>query len=109
MRTFLPVALLTFLTLTAAAQDAPTPAPAQAPPPASQPDQNFTLRTQSNIVLVPTSVQTKKGEMIYGLKANQFVVEDNGVAQTIHLDEDTDVLGLSLVVVVQCSRLAGWE
>jgi len=66
----------------------------------------FTLQTKSNLVLVPTEVATKKGEMIYGLKPEQFVVEDNGVPQTIKLDEDTDALGLSLVVVVQCSRAA---
>jgi VWFA-related protein len=77
--------------------------------PAATGDQGYTLRTQSNIVLVPTTIQTKHGEMLYGLKQNQFVVEDNGVPQTAHLDEDTDSLGLSLVVVVQCSRSAGWE
>ena len=71
--------------------------------------QPYTLQTQSNVVLVPTTVQTKHGEMIYALKPEQFVVEDNGVPQTIQLDEDTDSLGLSLVVAVQCSRSAGWE
>lgn len=70
---------------------------------------NYTLRTQSNIVLVPTTVQTKHGDMLYTLKANQFAVEDNGVPQTVHLDTDTDSLGLSLVVVIQCSRSAGFE
>ena len=55
------------------------------------------------------SGQTKHGEIIYDLKPDQFVVEDNGVPQAIHLDEDTDSLGLSLVVVVQCSRSAGYE
>lgn len=69
---------------------------------------SYTLRTQSNIVLVPTTVQTKHGDVLYTLKESQFVVEDNGVAQTIHLDTDTDSLGLSLVVVVQCSRSAGF-
>lgn len=97
MRSFLPALLLALC----------IPAFAQETPPA--PDQPYTLRTQSNIVLVPTSVQTKHGEMIYALKREQFVVEDNGVPQTIHLDEDTDALGLSLVVVVQCSRAAGYE
>lgn len=85
------------------------PALAQQTPPQPPPEQPYTLRTQSNIVLVPTSVQTKHGEMIYALKPSQFVVEDNGVPQAIHLDEDTDTLGLSLVVVVQCSRSAGYE
>ena len=80
---------------------------AQTPSPSG--DQSYTLRTQSNIVFVPTTVQTKHGDILYGLKQNQFVVEDNGVPMTAHLDEDTDSLGLSLVVVVQCSRSAGWE
>ena len=75
------------------------------PPPA--PEQNpFTLRANSSLVLVPAQVQTRGGEMIYDLKPEQFVLQDNGVAQTIHLEEDTDALGLSLVVVVQCSRAA---
>ncbi len=85
--------------------------PSATPPvnPSENNDQSYTLRTQSNIVLVPTTVQTKHGEIIYALKPDQFVVEDNGVPQAIHLDEDTDSLGLSLVVVVQCSRSAGYE
>ena len=72
------------------------------------PQQPTTLRTGTTIVLVPTSVQLK-GETLYTLKPDQFVVEDNGVPQTIKLDEDTDRLGLSLVVVVQCSRAAVME
>lgn len=47
--------------------------------------------------------------MIYELKAEQFVVEDNGVPQTVHLDEDTDALGLTMLVLVQCSRSAIME
>jgi VWFA-related protein len=47
--------------------------------------------------------------MIYALTASQFVVEDNGVPQAIHLDEDTDSLGLTMVVLVQCSRSAVME
>jgi VWFA-related protein len=103
MRTLLPVLLVTSSAAIAAmAQTPQQPAPAPADP-------TYTLRTQANIVLVPTTVQTSKGDMIYGLKPEQFMVEDNGVPQTIRLDEDTDSLGLSLVVVVQCSRSAGWE
>ncbi len=96
MRILLSVVL--FCTVSAFAQNPPTTG-----------DQSYTLRTQSNIVLVPTTIQTKHGDMLYGLKQDQFVVEDNGVPQTVHLDEDTDSLGLSLVVVVQCSRSAGYE
>jgi VWFA-related protein len=97
MRTLLPV-LLFCVTLPLLAQT-----------PSATDDQSYTLKTQSNVVLVPTTVQTKHGDMIYELKPEQFVVEDNGVLQTVHVDEDTDSLGLSLVVVVQCSRAAGYE
>jgi VWFA-related protein len=97
MRTLLPV-LLFYATLPVLAQT-----------PSATDDQSYTLKTQSNVVLVPTTVQTKHGDMIYELKPEQFVVEDNGVPQTVHVDEDTDSLGLSLVVVVQCSRAAGYE
>ena len=76
---------------------------AQTPAPKSVPETQ-TLRLSSNLVFVPTQVQTRKGDMLYGLKPEQFVLEDNGVRQEIKLDEDTDALGLSLVVVVQCSR-----
>jgi VWFA-related protein len=86
----------------------PADAAAAQEPPASD-GQSYTLKTQANVVLVPTTVQTKHGEMIYGLKPEQFVVQDNGVPQAIRVDEDTDALGLSLVVVVQCSRSAVME
>jgi VWFA-related protein len=76
------------------------------PTEAPQAEQPYTLRSQANVVLVPASVRTKKGDVIYALKASQFVVEDNGVPQEIHLDEDTDSLGLTMVVLVQCSRAA---
>ena len=83
----------------AAAQTPATPSPAQD-------ESAYLIRSTTNLVLVPTQVQTKKGDILYGLKREQFIVEDNGVPQTIRLDEDTDALGLSLVVVVQCSREA---
>ena len=89
--------LVSLVLLASAALAQTTPAPDQSP---------FTLRANSNLVLVPTQVQTKRGEMLYNLKPEQFTLEDNGVPQTIRLDEDTDALGLSLVVVVQCSRAA---
>jgi hypothetical protein len=70
----------------------------------SQDTDKFTVR--SDLVFLPTRVQTKKGDTIYGLKPDQFVVEDNGVRQTVTIDEDPESSGLSLVVVVQCSRSA---
>jgi hypothetical protein len=69
-----------------------------------------TFRTQSNLILLPTRVQARGGETVYGLKAEQFFVEDNGVRRSIHLDEDDEIPpGLSLVVAIQCSRSASLE
>jgi len=65
-----------------------------------------TLRLSTNLVLVPTEVQTKKGETLYALKPEQFILEDNGIPRPFRIDEDADALGLSLVVVIQCSREA---
>jgi len=65
-----------------------------------------TIRSTSTIVLVPTQVQTHKGDMLYGLKPEQFTLLDNGVPQTVRVEEDSDAQGLALVVVVQCSRAA---
>lgn len=95
-----PKILLAALTPCLLAQ-APAQTPIQAPP--APPT---TLRLTSNLVLVPAQIQTKHGDMLYGLKPSQFVLEDNGIPQTIKLDEDTDSQGLSLVVAVQCSREA---
>jgi VWFA-related protein len=67
------------------------------------------FKVHSNLVFLPTRVQSKKGEAVYGLKPEDFVVEDNGVRQAVHVDEDPDSSGLSLVVAIQCSRSAPLE
>lgn len=97
--------LLALLSPFAIAQTTP-PAPTQTPP---QPDTPYSLSTESNLVFVPTEVRTKRGELIFGLKANQFVLEDSGKQQQIHLEEDLGNDGLSLVVVAQCSGAAAEE
>ena len=68
----------------------------------------YTLQTGTKIVLVPSTVSIK-GQILYSLKANQFRITDNGVSQPVTLDADADNLGLSLVVAVQCSRMAMME
>jgi hypothetical protein len=55
---------------------------------------NYKLTVHSNLVFLPTRVQTKKGETIYGLKAEQFIVEDNGVRQPVEVA--TTMLFLSM-------------
>lgn len=71
--------------------------------------QDNQFKVRSDLVFLPTRVQTKKGDTVYGLRPDQFVVEDNGVRQTVNIDEDPESSGLSLVVVVQCSRSAEQE
>ena len=59
------------------------------------------LRSQSSLVLVPTLVTSKSGEIVYGLSAKDFVIEDNGVEQQTRLSETPDTELISLVVAVQ--------
>jgi VWFA-related protein len=68
-----------------------------------------TLRTQSNIVLVPALVSDHQGEIIYGLQAKDFVIEDDGVPQTLTLDESPEGQPVSLVIAVQRGRRANYE
>src|SRR5580704_19399042 len=49
--------------------------------------QETTLRTQSNVVLVPALVKDLQGGIVYGLEAKNFIVEDDGVEQPMRLDE----------------------
>ena len=68
--------------------------------------QQVTLHARSNLVLVPTLVETKSGGPVFNLKASDFIVKDNGVPQTIHLDPGTDSAPMSIVVLVQTGRSA---
>lgn len=68
-----------------------------------------TFRTQSNVVLVPALVRDKTGEVVYGLQAKDFIIEDDGIAQAVHLDEAAESEPVSLVVAVQCGRRADYE
>ena len=68
-----------------------------------------TFRTQSNVVLVPTLVRNKSGSIIYDLKVDDFVIEDDGVPQTVRLDEAAEAEPISLVVAVQVGRRADFE
>lgn len=67
---------------------------AQAPPVPS-------LRTETNVVLVPALVRNPKGELVFTLKAGDFRVTDDGVEQRLTLDEYTAGEPLALVVAVE--------
>lgn len=77
---------------------------AQAPalPETQQPsDATTTLTSQSNLVLVPALVRDKKGQLIFSLKLDDFVLTDDGVPQKLHLEEDTGSEPLALVVCLE--------
>jgi VWFA-related protein len=63
----------------------------------------------SNLVPVPTLVRDNNGDAIYGLKIQDFVIEDDGIEQSIHLDETPEAQPISLVIAVQCGRRARRE
>jgi VWFA-related protein len=60
-----------------------------------------TLRVRANEVLVPTLVEKRGGGVVYGLKPDDFVLEDNGVPQKIRVQEEMDTAPVSLVVAVE--------
>jgi VWFA-related protein len=68
-----------------------------------------TLRTQSNVVIVPTLVRSADGSVLYGLKAEDFVIEDDAVSQTVHLDEAVETEPISIVIAIQTGRRAQRE
>src|SRR5579872_3575545 len=59
--------------------------------------QEPTLRSQSNVVLVPALVKDAQSGIVYGLLAKDFIVEDDGVPQATRLDETPDGQPISLV------------
>ena len=68
--------------------------------------QETTLRSQSNVVLVPALVKDQQGGIVYGLQAKDFIVEDDGVEQPARLDEAPEGQPISLVVAIQKGRRA---
>ena len=75
-----------------------------AEPPLPMPGTNGdtpTLRITTQEVLVPTLVEKHDGGIVYGLKGDDFVVEDNGVAQKVRVQEEMDTAPVALVVAVE--------
>jgi VWFA-related protein len=101
------VGLAAMGTMCAGAQELP-PAEPPVPLPAPKSD-TATIKATTNVVLVPTLVEKEHGEVVYGLKAGDFVVEDNGVPQKLQVEEDMDTAPVALVVAVEQGRMAGLE
>ncbi len=72
-------------------------------------EQEPTFSSQSNLVLVPTMVGDEKGNVVYGLHAPDFIIEDDGIEQAVHLDEAAESVPVSLVIAVQSGRRAWRE
>src|SRR6202051_177594 len=68
--------------------------------------QETTLRTQTNLVLIPALVKDQQEGILYGLQAKDFLVEDDGVEQAVRLDEAPEAQPISLVVAIQRGRRA---
>jgi VWFA-related protein len=71
--------------------------------------QETTLRSRSTLVLLPTLVKDSQGAIAYGLQAKDFIVEDDGLEQSVRLDESPEGQPISLVVVIQTGRRASYE
>src|SRR6202045_1009874 len=72
-----------------------------------QTEQNVpSLRTQSNVVFVPALVKDKAGKLVFGLQAQDFIIEDDGVEQKASMDEAEPQEAVSLVVAIQSGRSA---
>lgn len=81
-------------------------------PPKSAPgssDAATTLRVITREVLVPTLVEKKSGEVVYGLQPSDFVLEDNGVPQKIRVQEEMDTAPVALVVAVEQGGVSALE
>jgi VWFA-related protein len=71
--------------------------------------QESTFKAQSNLVSVPTLVKDVNGNAVYGLRAEDFLIEDDGTEQVVHLNETPENEPISLVIAVQCGRRARRE
>ena len=71
--------------------------------------QETTLHSQSNVVVIPALVKSAQGEIVYGLEAKDFLVEDDGVEQVVHLDEAAEGQPVSMVIAIQRGRRADYE
>lgn len=58
------------------------------------------LRSTSTLVIVPTLVRSRSGELIKGLDADQFRLTDNGQEQNVYL-EQVENQPLAVVVLIQ--------
>jgi VWFA-related protein len=101
------LAALLISAIVANAQQMP-PAEPPLPMPSSHAD-STTLRVTALEVLVPTLVEKRGGGILYGLKPDDFVLEDNGVPQKIRVQEEMDTAPVALVVAIEEGGVSALE
>ncbi len=80
----------------------PTPVPSDAQDQVFTPDgPGFSITAKSTLVLVPALVKTKAGQLVYTLKANDFILTDDGIPQPLRLEEDNGGQPLAMVIVME--------
>jgi VWFA-related protein len=70
-------------------------------PPAASAAQVSTLTARSTLVIVPALVRNKARQLVFTLKADDFVLTDDGVPQKLMLEQDTGGEPLALVVDIE--------
>ena len=88
-----------------AAQTTPAPAAAPSGLPAGM-QAAPTLRANSTLVVAPALVRSAAGELVHGLTAKDFRVLDDGVAQSMSVEEQTVRQPIALVVLLQTGGAA---
>jgi VWFA-related protein len=69
---------------------------------AQEPQQGITtLRTGTALVLVPALVTTSDNKPVFTLSADDFTLTDDGIPQSLRLEEDADQRPLALVILVE--------
>jgi VWFA-related protein len=75
--------------------------------PAGAQQESFSSR--ANLVPVPALVRDGAGNAVYGLSAEDFIVQDDDEVQVVHLDEAAEADPISLVIAIECGRRAKRE
>jgi hypothetical protein len=63
--------------------------------------QRVALAQGAGAVSVPALVESKSGEIAYGLSANEFPIKDNGIGQQVDMQNSAPAKPLSLIIVIQ--------
>jgi VWFA-related protein len=102
LRRLIAITLFAASSVLAQTPATPTPAASDAQEQVFTPDgPGYSITAKSTLVLVPALVKTKSGQLVYTLKANDFVLTDDGVQQPLRLEDDNGGQPLAMVICVE--------